>query len=91
MLSHEQFTFGVFLNYTLLFVTKGLPIIIGLISLFRLLARTENYREIQISQCLPNLVIILACIAMLALNWSSTLSLALVCVTIIVMDKLKSE
>ncbi|MBN1972620.1 MAG: hypothetical protein JW787_03205 [Sedimentisphaerales bacterium] len=43
------------------------------------------------SQCLPNLVVILACISILAMTWSSTLGLALICAVIIVMNKLKPD
>ena len=87
---HPQITFAVIFNAVIAFIAKGLPILIGLASLFRLLAKA-NSDQVTPSQCLPNLIVILACIAFLAMTWSSALCLALVCVTIIIMNKLKPE
>lgn len=87
---HEPITFAMFLNYLIIFITKGIPIIIGLISLFRLFSKAGN-DGVRMSQCLPNLVVILACISILAMTWSSTLGLALICAVIIVMNKLKPD
>ena len=87
---HQPITFAVIFSYAILFVTKGIPIIIGLIALFRLMS-ISGIDETKLSRCVPNLVIIMACISMLSMSWSSTLSLALVCVAIIVMNKLKPD
>jgi len=87
---HQTITSAVIFSYAIMFVTKGLPILIGLVSLFRLFSKAGS-DSFQISQCLPNLVVILACISMLAMTWSSTLGLAIVCVAIIVMNKLKPD
>jgi hypothetical protein len=87
---HQPITFALIFSYAIIFITKGLPILIGLISLFRLFSKAGSDGA-QISQCLPNLVVILACISMLAMTWSSTLGLAIVCVAIIVMNKLKPD
>lgn len=86
---HPPFTFAIVFNYVILFITKGLPIIIATISLLRLFTRTGS-DSVQLPQCLPDLIVILACISMLALTWSSTLGLALVCTASIVMSKLPS-
>lgn len=101
----EPITFSFIFSYAILFVTKGIPIIIGLISLFRLLPisgiddESKLSRivpnliidESKLSRFVPNLIIILACISMVSMSWSSTLSLAFVCVAIIVMNKLKPD
>ena len=87
---HQSITFALIFDYIIMFITKGLPIIIGLISLFRLFSKASS-DSTQISKCLPDLVVILACISMLAMTWSSTLGLAVVCVAIIVMNKLKPD
>jgi hypothetical protein len=87
---HQPITVAVIFSYAIMFVTKGIPIIIGLISLFRLFSRAGS-NGTHISQCLPNLIVILACISMLAMTWSSTLGLAIVCVAIIVMNRLKPD
>ncbi len=87
---HQPITLALMFNYAIIFVTKGIPIIIGLISLFRLFSKAGSGGT-QILQCLPNLIVILACISFLAMTWSSTLGLALVCVSIIVMNKLKPD
>ena len=86
----HHITFAVVLSYAILFVTKGIPIIIGLISLFRLLLISGS-DETKLSRCVPNLIIIMACISILSMSWSSTLGLALVCIAIIVMNRLKPE
>ena len=87
---NQPITFTIIFSYAIMFVTKGIPIIIGLISLFRLFLKAGRASN-QISQCLPNLIVILACISMLAMTWSSTLGLVIVCVAIIVMNKLKPD
>jgi hypothetical protein len=87
---HQPITFAVIFSYAIMFISKGIPIIIGLISLFRLLPKAGSNSS-QVSHCLPNLIVILACISMLAMTWSSTLGLAIVCVAIIVMNKLKPD
>lgn len=87
---HQPITFAVMFSYVILFVTKGIPIIIGLISLFRLLP-ISGIDETKLSRCVPNLIIIMACISMISMSWLSTLSLALVCIAIIVMNRLKPE
>ena len=87
---HQPITIPVIFSYAIMFITKGVPIIIGLISLFLLFLKAGS-DSIQVSKCLPNLIVILACISMLALTWSSTLGLATVCVAIIVMNKLKPD
>lgn len=87
---HQPITSAVIFSYAIMFITKGIPIIIGLISLFRLFSKA-GIESSQISQCLPNLIVILACISMLAMTWSSTLGLAIVCVAIIIMNKLKPD
>lgn len=85
-----EITFAFLFNSAIIFITKGIPIIFGLISLYRLFANAGSEGS-QISQYLPNLLVILACISILAMTWSSTLGLALVCVAIIVMNKLKPQ
>ena len=87
---HQPITFALVFSYAIMFITKGIPIIIGLISLFLLFLKAGSDSN-QVSKCLPNLIVILACISMLALTWSSTLGLAIVCVAIIVMNKLKPD
>ena len=87
---NQPITFTIIFSYAIMFVTKGIPIIIGLISLFRLLPISGS-DETKLSRCVPNLIIIMACISMLSMSWSSTLSLALVCIAIIVMNRLKPE
>jgi len=64
---HQPISLALLFNYIVMFITKGLPIIIGLILLFLLFFKAGRDGT-HISQCLPNLVVILACISMAAMT-----------------------
>lgn len=86
----QTFTFTVFCSYVAILVSKGIPIVVGLITLFKLFSKLEDSDNLQIYKCLPHLVVILACISIASMSWSSILGLSVVCATMVVMNKLKS-
>lgn len=87
---HQEFT--VLLEYTVLFVLRGIPAIIGIISLVILFAKLiGKSTKIHIDDSLPYLLLILASVSLTSQSWQSILGLAVVCTAIIIMKKLKTE
>ena len=88
---HQQFTFAMFLTYVSLFVTQGIPAIIGIVALLKLFTIKGDGDMTHLSKCLLPLFVILASVSIVTRSWPSILGLAAVCITIIVMKRLKPE
>ncbi|NQV32307.1 MAG: hypothetical protein HQ515_06410 [Phycisphaeraceae bacterium] len=87
----QQFTFAMFLTYVALFVTQGIPAIIGIVALLKLLTITGDGDTAHLNKCLLPLFVILASVSIVTRSWPSILGLAAVCIAIIVMNGLKRE
>jgi hypothetical protein len=87
----QQFTLAMFLSYVALFVTQGIPIIIGIVSLLKLLFIKGSGDMAHLSKCLLPMIVILASVSIVTRSWPSLLGLAAVCIAIIVMNRLKPE
>lgn len=85
---NEQMTWALFFQLSIIFITKGLPTLIGLMCLFRLREKSMGDSK-NLARFLQELVTILACLAMITLSWAVSLGLASVCVTMIIMNSIK--
>jgi len=88
---NQPFTFAMFLTYVALFVTQGIPIIIAIIALLKLLTIKGGGDMAHLCKCLIPMFVILASVSIVTRSWSSILGLAAVCIAIIIMNKLKPE
>jgi hypothetical protein len=87
----QQFTLAMFLSYVALFVTQGIPVIIGIVALLKLLFIKGAGDMAHLSKCLLPMIVILASVSIVTGSWPSLLGLAAVCIAIIVMNRLKPE
>jgi len=87
----QQFTFAMFLTYVAVFFTQGIPAIIGIVALLKLLFIKGNGDMAHLNKCLLPLFVILASVSIVTRSWPSILGLAAVCIAIIIMNRLKPE
>jgi hypothetical protein len=88
---NQQVTDAMVLTYVALFVTQGIPAIIGIVALLKLFSIKGAGDMVHLSKCLLPLFVILASVSIVTRSWPSILGLAAVCITIIVMKRFKPE
>ncbi len=88
---NQEVTGAMFLSYIALFVTQGIPAIIGIVALFNLLSIKGDGDTAHLNKCLLPLLVVLASVSIVTRSWPSILGLAAVCTAIIIMNRLKPE
>ena len=88
---NQQVTEAMVLTYVALFVTQGIPAIIGIVALLQLFSIKGDGDTAHLNKCLLPLFVILASVSIVTRSWPSILGLAAVCIAIIIMNRLKPE
>ena len=88
---NQQVTEAMVLTYVALFVTQGIPAVIGIVALLKLFSISGDGDAAHLNKCLLPLFVILASVSIVTRSWPSILGLAAVCIAIIVMNRLKPE